>query len=141
MATSKFAVEDVFVKIRNVIVTGFVDGDFVEIERGDDQVSLVRGTHGENAFVEKRVTDGSITITTMGGSAANDQLQLLKDEQDIGSGVTFDIQITDLHGRKLAHSRDAKIVKDPNIKFGNTIAPVEWPFLCADLFMRQGGNT
>lgn len=122
------------------IITGFADGTFITVERNEDAFTLAVGASGEYARAKNANKSGRVTVTLMASSQANDILSAIAKADEltgVGNGILF---VKELNGTTLAMSRDAWVLKMPNIERAkDEISPVEWVFECAELEMFAGG--
>lgn len=140
MTLASYSREQVTVSVAGQPLEGFAAGDFCVVERAEDQTTLEVGTHGEVDAMQMSRPNGSIVLTVMGSSDANDILQELKSTWDEDGSSTFPILIKDVRsGAKVASCRDAIISKDPTQTFGESRGTTEWTILCPHLTMVNGG--
>jgi hypothetical protein len=130
------------VTIGGVIVSGFSDGDHVVCEREEDNFSKRVGNDGAVGRARNPNKSGTVTVTLLQTSAANDALSALVAADDlINDGlVLFPITVADGSGRSLAAATQCWIKKIPNLTFGREVGDREWVFDCADLKIFVGGN-
>lgn len=132
----------VTVSFNGVILTGFADGTFVEVEREDDAFTKRVGSQGDVVRVQSMNRSGKITVTLQNQSPTNDILAAfaLTDEQTgLGTGT---IQIKDKNTASidpLAVSGVAWIMKLPKIDRAKEATNSVWVFECAQLQLTPSG--
>lgn len=113
---------------------GIAKGTFLEATRNTDDVSMSVGSGGEVTFVESLDKTGTVTVTLMQGSAANDMFSA-----KAALGSKGPLLIKDLGGTTLVHAQNARVRKPADVAFGNEDGTRKWEILCADLEMVVGG--
>lgn len=138
MSVKSFLLDEVALIVDGQRITGFGEGDAIQIERdSDDWVDEV-GADGE--VIRGRTYDrrGKITIMVQYGAEANEQLAtILSGDQRDGSGVV-PVFVTDLSGTTEASSGSCWIMKPPKITMGQNASSHEWVLRAANLFMKHG---
>jgi len=127
------------VSFGGVILGGFADGTFLEVERDEDTFSRKVGAAGEACWVRNNNRGGKVTFTVMQDSATNSVLSsFLKADELLGTGVqTF--YAAEANGSTAVHATEARITKPPAVKRGKEHDNVEWVIDCADIDVFVGG--
>lgn len=124
-----------------LILEGFAAGDFFTAERAQEKAVLTAGTHGEIEVSSMQIVHGTMALTLLGGSPANEVLQGFHDAFDLDATSLFTIIAVDtLAEETLAFCRDAIIPIEPPLTFGDARAPVEWNILCPHLTLKHSGG-
>lgn len=138
MALTQYRAEDVNIIVNGVLIEGFPRGDFCTVERAGEQATVQDGTHGETQVTFMTVKNGTITITVMSGSEANDTFQSLKDSQDGESPGFFAISVVDKNSEaRFAFCEKACIQQDPGHSYGDSRGNPQWVILCPILTMKH----
>jgi hypothetical protein len=136
-----YAAEKVIVTVGGVIVTGFADGDFINVKYSEDRYISKAGADGEVGRSKTASRLGEIEITVSGTSLANDELSAIFNLAQIG-GIDPPIPfgVADLSGRSFAGASKAWIKSTPDLTFGKEISDRKWVLEAADLTISFGGN-
>lgn len=136
-----YAAEKVVVTVGGVIVTGFDDGDFIEVSFANDRYVSKAGADGEVGRSKTADRLGTITITLSATSMANDELSALFNLEQIGGyDIPVPFGVADLSGRSFAAASKCWIKTAPSMVFGKEIGSREWVLDAADLVINHGGN-
>lgn len=128
-----------------VIMQGFAEGTFINVETQGDGITAIVGCDQE---IVRNISPDSIlkqiTITLLQTSDSNDELSVLHDlDMKTGQGM-YPLAIKDLSGRSVMMSDQAWITKKPNWQRGKTASDgnLEWQFLAvgADEAFFIGGH-
>jgi hypothetical protein len=129
MATTTYDFKKVSVIIDGVIITGFMDGEVIEVEKNEDDVTPHVGVDGEVTYAESADQTGKIKLTLKQTSASLPFLQQLRKSKKI-----FPAQIVDSNnGTYRTGGSEARIVKMPPRKWGGEVQGVEVEIHVADL--------
>ena len=112
--------KQVTVIVGPVIVTGFAESTFINIETNGDGITAVVGCDQE---IVRTISPGSIlrtiTLTLLQSSDSNDELSLLANmDNQSGAGIV-PLAIKDLSGRTLLMADQAWVAKKPNVVRSN----------------------
>ena len=129
MATTTYDFKKVSVIVNGVYITGFMDGEVIQVEKNEDDVVPHVGASGDVTYAESADKTGTITLTLKQTSASLSFLQRLRKSKRI-----FPIQIVDSNTNKYrVGGREARILKMPNRSWGNEVQGVEVQIHVADL--------
>lgn len=129
MATTTYDFKKVSVIVNGVYITGFMDGEVIQVEKNEDDVIPHVGAGGDVTYAESADKTGTITLTLKQNSASLPFLQQLRKSKRI-----FPIQIVDSNTNKYrVGGREARILKMPNRSWGNEVQGVEVQIHVADL--------
>ncbi len=133
--------KDILLIVAGSPVTGLAEGTFVVAARNNDTFTTASGADGEPARAQSNDKSGTITITLLQTSAANDVLSAAHalDERQ-GDGV-FPVLIKDLNGTTLVQAETAYVAKPADVEYGREIAEREWVIATPELNIFAGGAT
>lgn len=140
MAVKTYNSKKVQVSFLNQILTGFADGEFINVTFNADQVSLVVGADSEGARAMSADNSGQVKITVLQTSMANDILSnaLITDRQtNINFGQLF---IKDGSGRTHVFAQEAWVKKFADVVLDKDVKAREWTLESADLQVMVAGN-
>ncbi|EOX4865096.1 TPA: phage protein [Haemophilus influenzae] len=140
MALATYAPDEVSIVIGAVIVSGFADGTFIDIEEMSDGVSSVAGADGEVARATSADPRKKVTLTLLQTSDTNDVLSELYAADKVSKNATFPIAVKDLRGRSLFAASMAWVVKSAKLELGKEVGSREWTLETADGKLFVGGN-
>lgn len=123
-------------------VSGYADGDFINIVRTIPHATLYTGADASNARVVRAVKNCEVTLTLHQASESNDvfsQLLILDEESRNGRDV-FQITIKDTSGRTVASSSAAFIGTSPDVGFGVELGTRDWVLQAINMSIFEGGN-
>jgi hypothetical protein len=140
--TGTYDPSQLVVTIGSVIVTGFDEGDAIDVKRYEDNYFIKGGLDGGVARARNANKTGSIEITLLATSGANDQLSNLfyADSLDNDGTPVTDVLLADLSGRTVCWAAQGWLKKLPDIKFGKEVGQRKWVVDCAALKISAGGN-
>ncbi|MED4979396.1 DUF3277 family protein [Geobacillus stearothermophilus] len=129
MATTTYDFKKVSVIVDGVYITGFMDGEVIQVEKNEDDVIPHVGAGGDVTYAENADRTGTITLTLKQTSSSLPFLQQLRKSKRI-----FPIQIVDSNTNAYRVSgSEARILKMPNRSWGNEVQGVEVQIHVADL--------
>jgi hypothetical protein len=129
MATTTYDFKKVSVIVDGVYITGFMDGEVIQVEKNEDDVIPHVGAGGDVTYAESADQTGTITITLKQTSSSLPFLQQLRKSKRI-----FPIQIVDSNTNAYrVGGSEARILKMPNRSWGNEVQGVEVQIHVADL--------
>lgn len=140
MSTHTYNSSLVKISFRNVLLGGYVDGDFLSIEQNAEDWTLTVGADGESARAASNNASGRVTLSLQATSASNDVLSAFRNEDKLTGNGKGPLMIKDLSGRTVAFAADAWIVGAPSAAFGRDVGTREWVFESGDLSVQIGGN-
>lgn len=111
-----------------VLVEGYAEGSFVNVEYNEDLFSLQIGSDGESSRSKSNNRSARITVNLMPGAAANIGLgAALAADKAAGAGV-FPLALTDLSTGSSFIAEGAWIVRDPGYDFQTEAQARQWIF-------------
>lgn len=129
MATTTYDFKKVSVIVDGVFIVGFMDGEPIQVEKNEDDITPHVGAGGDVTYAESADQTGTITLTLKQTSASLPFLQRLRKSKRI-----FPIQIVDSNTNTYRVSgSEARIMKMPNRSWGNEVQGVEVQIHVADL--------
>jgi len=129
--------------VGGVIVSGFIDGDFITAKRDEDLYMKRVGADGHVARARNGNKSGSIEIKLLQSSPAVNELSALValDNFLFDGDILIPIQIVSPgDGAELVVSTQSWLKTPPEIVFGKEVGERSFLFDCADLKLSLGGN-
>lgn len=122
----------VVVTFKELILSGFADGTFVNCSRDEDTFSKRTGAQGDTTRVRNRNKNGRITVTLQQGSPANTILSnyALSDELTGLAYGPITVKEIGTNGATLIAAPVAWIVKPADGSFAQDAENREWAFDC-----------
>ena len=117
------------------ILTGLNDGEFLNIEKNSDAMTLKVGADGESAVAVNADESGRVTVTVLATAEINRALSLACATRARGA-----LQIKDLSGTLVASAEDAWIMKEAPISRSKEVESRAWVFESGELLIVGGGN-
>lgn len=118
----------VSVIVDGVIITGFMDGESIQTEQNEDDVTPHVGAGGDVTFSETNDETGTITLSLKSTSSSNPFLKSLRNSKE-----TFPISIVDSNDNNFrAGGNECRIVKPPERAWGSEVTGLEWQIYVAD---------
>src|SRR5690554_4135171 len=105
--------QDVNVVVNGTILTGFMDGTFITVERDEESYTTHVGSKGEVTRSRNANKLGRITVTLKQDSPSNSYLNRLANGKD-----TFAVSVVDQNFNASAGGNDAWIERPANLEFG-----------------------
>lgn len=135
-----YAAKKVQVVFNNQVLTGFMDGSFVEVERNSDSFTLMIGADGEGARAASADKSGTVKITLLQTSASNDVLSAVLIADELTNVAAAPLLIKDGSGRTLVSSPEAWVKKPAVVTFDKEIQGREWTIETDALAINVAGN-
>lgn len=129
MATTTYDFKKVSVIVDGAFIVGFMDGEPIQVEKNEDDITPHVGADGDVTYAESADQTGTITLTLKQTSASLPFLQQLRKSKRI-----FPIQIVDSNTNTYrVGGSEARIVKMPSRSWGAEVQGVEVQIHVADL--------
>lgn len=122
------------------IIGGFVEDDFVEVERDEDAYKKYAGVSGEIARVKNLNRSGSIKLRLMQSSDSNDALSLLAALDEFANLGVVPILARDHSGRSLFAAVLGWVKKYPKATWKKDVSGWEWIIDTTSLTIYVGGT-
>jgi hypothetical protein len=107
--------------VDGVIITGWMDGEVISVEKNEDDVIPHVGAGGDVTYGESADLTGTITLTLKQTSSSLPHLQDLRKSKRL-----FPIQIVDVNSRAYkTGGTEARILKMPSRTYGSEVQGVE----------------
>jgi hypothetical protein len=107
--------------VDGIIITGWMDGEVISVEKNEDDVIPHVGAGGDVTYAESADKTGTITLTLKQTSSSLPHLQELRKSKRL-----FPIQILDVNSRAYkTGGTEAKILKMPPRTYGSEVQGVE----------------
>lgn len=128
MPVATYDPTQVIVTIGGSIISGFADGSFISVERSSETFSKVVGAYGEVVRVKSADRSGSLTLTLMQTSNANQVLNALANQDELSGSGVVSVHIKDLNTNGQIFAGEAWIKTKPKAEFGKDLSNREWVF-------------
>ncbi|MEK5070705.1 phage structural protein [Sporosarcina sp. FSL K6-1508] len=126
--TTTYDFKKVSVIAAGTIITGWMDGDAIQSEKNEDDVTPHVGAGGDVTFAESTDETGTITLTLKSTSSSIPILKALRDSKEM-----FQLQIVDVNDNAFrAGGSECRIVKPPARTYGTEVTGTEWAIYVAD---------
>lgn len=139
MAVKSFDPKQLAINCGGNPITGYAEGTFVTVARDEDAFNFTAGSDGEGARAKINVQSGTVTMTLMQSSAANDILSAFALSDELTNGGTFPLLVKDNNGRSLFAAETAWVQKFPDSEFSNDVTTREWVIRTDKLKVFVGG--
>jgi hypothetical protein len=107
--------------VAGIIITGWMDGEVISVEKNEDDVIPHVGVGGDVTYAESADQTGIITLTLKQTSSSLPHLQELRKSKRL-----FPIQILDVNTRVYkTGGTEARVLKMPSRTYGNEVQGVE----------------
>lgn len=140
MALKTYDFKQVAVIIGGRIITGFADGDAVQVERNEDAWSLQVGAEGEATRSKSNNRSGKITLSLQQASESNAILSGFAKADELSNSGLVPVLVKDNSGNSLYGAEQAWIVKSPAAALGMESGNREWVIETDNLQVFEGGN-
>lgn len=141
MAVDTYSPKKVSLTVGSVLISGYMEGTFITVERDADSFTKLVGADGEVARSASVDKSGTITVTLMQTSDSNDLLSALAFADEATFTGKFPVMVKDANGTSKHISDTAWLVKPAMKEYGQEITGVEWTIQCANLTTHIGGNS
>lgn len=139
MGTIKYDPKNVTVIYGDQIITGFADGDMVELEAKEDDWSLTSGADGTDVVaVRNRDDQASAKFTLFSGTPSAVALSGKAKTQRDGLTEPEALSVVDNNTGSSYFGAEAFIQKRPGKKYGKDTPTVEFSFLLPSMTMDEG---
>lgn len=140
-----YSPDKVIITFNGVIINGFADGTFIELERNEHVFSEKAGSLGDIVRTKNKNRSGKATITLLAQVPVNDLLQALviEDEENddpLNVDAIGPFLVKDLSGNTLCESHVAWISHQPKFERAKESGHVVWQFAFANLKISVAGN-
>lgn len=119
----------VIVTFGGVPITGYTDGDFIEVSPNDaDGFKKQVGADGEVGRSQSNDNTNNVTITLMQSSMSNAHFQSIRTADKLSGKTILPLSITDMNGASLQFWPEAWIKGDPTWGYGKEMKERQWTF-------------
>lgn len=142
MALTNYNPDRITMILGKIIIDGFADGQFVEVEMNNDAYALTMGTDGDGTRAKSNDRSGTVTFNLMMSSDKNDALSALHnlDLNSPGGDGVVPLLIKDLEGRTLITAERAWIRRFPTVTYDRGTTTRDWVIESDHIIQFQGGN-
>lgn len=131
---------DVVVTWNGIPITGFADGTFINAERDNPSWTSGTGSDGEGFRAKSSDQSGTVTITLLQTSAANDLLAAAAAVDELAGANVGSLLIKDNSGRTILTAQTAWIEQPASVEFAREVTNREWVIKTDTLVMGVAGN-
>jgi hypothetical protein len=128
LQTFSYAPDKVVVLVAGVPITGYGEGDSIEVEPMSELSTSKVGIDGDVTRSLNTDRRCRITVRLMQSSPSNDMLSTLVGVDLVSGGRMFPVTVMDLLGRTLIVASQAWIATRPTVTFGREASEREWVF-------------
>lgn len=137
---SNYSPDQVSVSFNGIIITGYNDGTFIDIEREENAYQKHVGSLGDVTRTRNLNRTGKCTLTLMMAAPSNDSLQAMyEQDRQFGTGIGAFL-MKDLGGNTVCRAAYAWIMKSPKIERAKESGSCIWQFEMADLAIVAGSQ-
>lgn len=122
------------------IISGFMDGTYINAERNEQAFNLKVGVTGEGARSKNNNRSGKYTITLMQSSASNDDLSAFALADEANSGGAVPVLLKDGSGRTVSSAVTGWVQKLADVELNKEIVGRKWIIETDELILFVGGN-
>jgi len=140
MAVKTYDPKQVQLIIGLVPISGFADGEFINIERDEDTFTKISGADGEVSRAKSNNKMGELSVILLQTSASNDILSAFMLADELANSGVIPIFIKDSLGLTTLFAAEGWVKKPPAITFDKEIGEREWVFDLANVDIFVGGN-
>lgn len=140
MGVNLYNFADVIVIVGPYHITGFASGSSIKVERNSDSWTFQPNVDGGGTRSKSNNKSGRVTFSLAQTSGSNDDLSTLVQIDELTSGGSFPLSITDNNGNSLHSAETAWIVKPATSEYGAESAGREWILETDNLVHFVGGN-
>lgn len=119
---------------------GFVDGDFINIQKSADVFTATESMDGIVSRTRKPSTLYNMEVTLASTSDCNTILSKIRQFDEATGMGKFPILLRDASGSTVFFSPVCWISAIPDVSFGTDVTPRVWKFSCTNGDMSIGGN-
>lgn len=140
MTVKTYDPKQVQISIGGNIISGFADGEFINVERDENMFTKVSGADGEVSRAKSNNKMGTMTLTLMGTSASNDILSAFAIADELTNSGVVPIFIKDSLGTSILFAAEGWVRKMPAYTASKEITDRAWVFDLAAVETFIGGN-
>lgn len=128
------------ITFRGLVIDGFGEDSVVKIARQEETWKLKNGTTGETCRSRNRNRSGTVEMTLLQSSAANDLLsQVMAQDELLGTGVG-PLMVKDSLGTTFVHGDGCFLEKPADPEFSKEVGDRVWKVIVPDMDMFVGGH-
>lgn len=131
-----------FVSLAGIPISGWAEGEMINVDRETDDFDDVCGTDGEVTRSMSNDNRATITIRLMQTSPTNALLSILRtlDKSTPNGAGVGPFLAREIGGTTQLMAEKAWIAKSPPSSWDKTAKEREWKIRCANLIEHHGGN-
>lgn len=140
MTTKTYDPSEVSVIIGGQIITGFDEGDSIEVAMNEDAFTLKVGSQGDATRTKNANLSGTLKLVLQQASEANAVLQGLLTQDQLSGNGTFPFLVRDNSGNDVHKAETAWVKRQPNAAYGKESGTREWMIESGRVLSILGGN-
>ena len=140
MTVKTYDPKQVQIIIGGQTISGFADGEFINVERDEDMFTKVSGADGEVSRAKSNNKMGTMTLTLLGTSASNDILSAFAVADELSNSGIVPIICKDSLGTSTLFAGEGWVKKMPAYTASKEISTRAWVFDLAEVEIFIGGN-
>jgi hypothetical protein len=127
--------------VGGVLINGWAEDSFIEIEYDEDLWSKQIGADGYGIFSKSNNLSATVTVKLMPGAYGNTVLsaRLMMDISPLSAGF-FPFEVIDRATATTHTSLRSRIMKPPSKTYSKTAEALEWTIGCLELITLHGMN-
>lgn len=131
----------VAVTFAGILIDGYADGSFIEIEYRNDLWDILVGADGFGVFAKSNDKSAIVTVRLMPGASANAALsaKVAADLTSLNAGFG-PLSIFDSASLSQHTAPRARIMKPPSRTYAKTVEAIEYQFGCLELIPFNGAT-
>jgi len=122
------------------LITGYMDGSFIEVTREEDTWLPITGADGRVARARNANRMGRVVVTLLATSPSNDVLSALHNVDFLTGVPPGALSITDNLGRTVLGGDEAFILKPADVEFAKEVTGRQWTIMVPKLDGVIGGS-
>ena len=135
---AQFDPKDCKVVAGGILITGFAEDSYVEIEFQTKRWSMKVGADGEGIFSKSNDRSAIVKIVLMPSAASNLALDGFLQADAIDNLGTFPISITDLSTGTVHSGLECKVLTPPKKSYKKEAEPIEWEIGVLEMISNYG---
>lgn len=124
-----------------ILVTGFADATFCEVEYTEDSFTSMVGADGEHVRARTRNDEVKVKLTLLQTSQSNQLLSAAHEADRLTLSGRRPFQMVDLTGTTRVSGAGAYIKKLPAVKRSRGVETVDWEFILPKGLVNIGSST
>ena len=140
MAVLTYDPNKVTLVVGGKLISGYAEDTFITASRDEDMWQKIIGVDGVGSRAKTNNYAGSLTVTLLHTSPANNILQALATADEQSNAGAVPLQMRDNQGATLITAVTAWVKKLPDIEYGKGVGTRAWVLDSDNLQMAVGGT-